>query len=186
MRAIRHTENHSREADAGQEVADQILVFSADVSLEGRLHPVLDVTHAQHPAGVPADRQRAQRGAQQEIVPPQLAGGAEAQQCPQTGVQEDLAQRLAGQGEAPPAVVVQEGEEVQQTLAVQLGEMHGRGGDREQGSEKERASRLVAGSPCYGATVCLRSEYSVAWIHNTSPATHWSLAHIRCWRGGLF
>jgi len=119
-----HSTN-SREADAGQEATDQTLVLSADAPLEGGLHPVLDVAHLPDAAGVPADGQGAQRGPQHKVVLPQLAGGAEDQHGPQPGVPEDLAELPAGQRQAPPFVLVQEGEEVQQTLAVQLDELHG-------------------------------------------------------------
>lgn len=111
-------------ADAIQEGADQILMLAADVLLEGALQPVLDVAHLQHPAGVPADGQTPQRGPQHKVVPSELTRGAEVKQSPETRVQEDLPQLKTGKRQAPAAVFVQEGEEVEQTLAVELSEMH--------------------------------------------------------------
>lgn len=108
----------------GQEGADQASVTPADVLLEGALQPVLNVANL-HPARVPANSQVAQRRAQHKVVLPQLGRGAEVEQTPQLGVQEDLAQLAAGQREAPATVLVQEGEKVQEALAVELGDVHG-------------------------------------------------------------
>lgn len=44
---------------------------------------------------------------------------------PEPGVQEDLTQLAAGKGQTLSAVVVQEGEEVEETFMVELGEKHG-------------------------------------------------------------
>lgn len=120
----RTTHKHSHVADMGQESADQAFMIAADILLKRALQPVLDVAHL-HPAGVPANSQVAQRGSQHKVVPPQLTQGAEVEQIPELGVQEDLAQLMTGKGQTPSAVLVQEGEKVEETFAVELGEMHG-------------------------------------------------------------
>lgn len=113
----------------GQESADQALMFTADVLLKRGLQPVLNVAHLQDPAGVPANSQVPQRGSQNEVVPPQLTRGAEVKKVPESGVQEDLSQLTTGQGQTLAAVLVQEGEKVEETFTVELGEMHGESGD---------------------------------------------------------
>lgn len=47
------------------------------------------------------------------------------EQVPEAGVEVDLAQLTTGEGQTSPAVLVQEGEKVEETLAVELSEMHG-------------------------------------------------------------
>lgn len=123
---------HSRAADLTQEGADQTFVTPADVPLKRAFQPVLDVAHLD-PAGVPGDAQATQRGSQHKVVLPQLTRGAEAQQGPQLRVQEDLAQPTAGEGQALTAVLVQEGEKMEETLVIQLGEVHGLRGREEKG-----------------------------------------------------
>lgn len=115
---------HSHAADMSQEGANQTFMTPADIPLKRAFQPVLDVAHLD-PAGVPGDVQGAQRGSQHKVVLPQLTQGAEAQQGPQLGVQEDLAQPTAGEGQALTAVLVQEGEEVEETLVIELREVHG-------------------------------------------------------------
>lgn len=134
---------HSHVADVRQEGADQAGVTPADVPLKGALHPVLDVANL-HPAGVPAHSQVAQRRAQHKVVLPQLRRGTEVEHVPQLGVQEDLAQLAARQREAPATVLVQEGEEVEEALAVELGDVHGEGpqSEREASSACWRAATM--------------------------------------------
>lgn len=115
---------HSRAADMSQEGADQTLMTPADIPLKRAFQPVLDVADLD-PAGVPADAQVAQRSSQHKVVLPQLRQGDEAQRGPQLGVPEDPAQLSAGEGQALAAVPVQEGEEVEETLVVELREAHG-------------------------------------------------------------
>jgi len=100
------THEHSHAADTGQESADQALVFTADVLLKRALQPVLNVAHLQDPAGVPADRQVTQRGSQHKVVPRQLTRGAEAEESPEAGVQEGLAQLMTGKGQTPSVALV--------------------------------------------------------------------------------
>lgn len=107
-----------------QEGANQTFMTPAEIPLKRAFQPVLDVAHFD-PAGVPGDVEAVQRGSQHKVVPPQLTQGAEAQQGPQLGVQEDLAQPTAGEGQALTAVLVQEGEEVEETLMIELCEVHG-------------------------------------------------------------
>lgn len=116
---------HSHIADLGQESADQFLMFAADVLLKGALQPVLNVTNLQDPAGVPAYTQATQRGSQHKVVLSELTGRAEVEQIPQAGVQEDFSQLTTGEGQSHAAVLVQEGEKVEETFAVELCEMHG-------------------------------------------------------------
>lgn len=123
---------HSRAADMSQEAADETFVTPADVPLKGAFQPVLDVAHLD-PAGVPADAQVAQRSSQHKVVLPQLGQGDKAQHGPQLGVQEDPAQLTAGEGQALTAVPVQEGEEVEETLVVELCEVHGLRAERRRG-----------------------------------------------------
>lgn len=47
------------------------------------------------------------------------------EQRPQPRVQEDRTETVAGEGQAPPAIFVQEGEEVKEAFTVELGEEHG-------------------------------------------------------------
>lgn len=96
----------------------------ADIPLERALQPVLNVAHLD-PAGVPGDGQEAQRRSQHKVVLPQLRQGDKAQHGPQLRVQEDLLQLTAGEGQALTAVLVQEGEEVEETLVIELREVHG-------------------------------------------------------------
>lgn len=115
---------HSHAADMSQEGADETFVSPADVPLKRALQPVLNVAHL-HPAGVPGDGQVAQRRSQHKVVLPQLRQGSKAEQGPQLRVHEDPVQLTAGEGQALPAVLVQEGEEVEETLVVELCEVHG-------------------------------------------------------------
>lgn len=96
----------------------------ADIPLKRALQPVLNVAHLD-PAGVPGDGQVAQRRSQHKVVLPQLRQGDKAQCSPQLWVQEDLVQLTAGEGQALTAVLVQEGEEVEETLVIELCEVHG-------------------------------------------------------------
>lgn len=131
----------------GQESADHALMFTADVLLKRALQPVLDVAHLQDPAGVPANAQVTQRGSQHEVVPPQFTRGAEVEQIPEAWVQEDLTQPATGKGQTPPAVLVQEGEKVEETFAVELDELHGEPfRDRKRGLVPEAAIGLLVGS----------------------------------------
>lgn len=107
-----------------QEGADQTFMAPADIPLERAFQPVLNVAHLD-PAGVPGDGQVAQRRSQHKVVLPQLRQGDKAQHGPQLRVQEDLVQLTAGEGQALTAVLVQEGEEVEETLVVELCEVHG-------------------------------------------------------------
>lgn len=109
----------------GQESADQFLVFTADVLLKGSLQPVLNVTNLLDPAGEPAYTQATQRGSQHKVVPSELTGRAEVEQSPQPGVQEDFPQLTTGERQSHAAVLVQEGEKVEETFAVELRQMHG-------------------------------------------------------------
>lgn len=47
------------------------------------------------------------------------------EQIPEAGVQEDLTQLMTGEGQIPTAVLVQEGEKMEEAFAVELGEVHG-------------------------------------------------------------
>lgn len=138
----------------GQEGADESFVAPADVPLEGAFQPVLNVAHLD-PAGVPGHAQVAQRRSQHKVVLPQLRQGDKAQHGPQLGVQEDPVQPTAGEGQGLAAVLVQEGEEVEETLVVELREVHV-SGQREEGrpicwwrqarcsdSNKEPVERIV-------------------------------------------
>lgn len=130
----RVTHKHSHVADMSQECADQSFVFTANVLLKRALQPVFDVAHLQHPAGVPANGQVMQRRSQHKVVPPQLTGGAEVEHIPQAGVQEDLTELETGERQTPPAVLVKEGEKVEETFMVELAEMHDEPShDRERG-----------------------------------------------------
>lgn len=90
---------------------------AADAPLEGALKPVLNAAHL-HLAGVPADGQATQCWAQKKVVLLELSEGMEVQQRPKCGVLKHIMELRAGTGEALPAVLVQEGEEVQQALPV--------------------------------------------------------------------
>lgn len=114
---------HSRAADMSQEGADEAFVTPADVPLKRAFQPVLRVAHLD-PAGVPGDGQVAQRRSQHKVVLPQLRQGDKAQHRPQIRVQEDLVQLAAGEGQALTAVLVQEGEEVEETVVSELSEVH--------------------------------------------------------------
>lgn len=70
------------------------------------------------------------------------------EQIPEPGVQEDPTQLTTGEGQTPPAVLVQEGEKVEETFTVELAEMHGElsqgrkrprpcGGDRPAGKQQQ-------------------------------------------------
>lgn len=104
----------------------------ADVPLKRGLQPLLHVAHLD-PAGVPGDGQVAQRRSQHKVVLPQLRQGDKAQHGPQLRVQEDLLQLTAGEGQALTAVLVQEGEEVEETLVIELREVHGLRAERGRG-----------------------------------------------------
>lgn len=97
---------------------------AADAPLEGALKPVLNVAHL-YTAGVPADGQAAQCWAQKEVVLLELSQGTEVQQRPKCRILKHIMELGAGPGKALPAVLVQEGEEVQQALPVELGYVHG-------------------------------------------------------------
>lgn len=165
----------------GQEGADQAGVTPADVLLEGAFHPVLDVAHL-YPARVPANRQVAQRRAQHKVVLPQLRRGAEVEPSPQPGVQEDLAQLAACQREAPATVLIQEGEKVQEALAVELGDVHGErpqserppwpAGERQQWACSPYCVAQIhdaSGTCCRPCTYKAR-EHHLFWEDNCSPA----------------
>lgn len=102
----------------GQESADQALVFAADVLLKWTLQPVLNVADLQDPAGVPANAQATQWRSHHKVVLSELTRGAEVKQVPEAGVEEDLTQLMTGKGKTPPAVLVQEGEKVEETLTI--------------------------------------------------------------------
>ena len=97
---------------------------AADVPLEGALEPVLDAAHL-HAAGVPADGEAPERRAQEEVVLLELCEGTKVQQGPQCRVLKHVLELGAGPGKVLPAVLVQEGEEVQQALPIELGDVHG-------------------------------------------------------------
>lgn len=97
---------------------------AADAPLEGALEPVLDAAHL-HTARVPADGQAPEHWAQDEVVLLEFCEGAKMQQGPECRVLKHILELGAGPGEVLPAVLVQEGEEVQQALPVELGDMHG-------------------------------------------------------------
>lgn len=103
---------------------------AADAPLEGALEPVLNAAHL-HAAGVPADGEAPERRAQEEIVLLEFCEGAKVQQGPECWVLEHVLELGACPGQVPPAVLVQEGEEVQQALPVELGDVHGEGGHTE-------------------------------------------------------
>lgn len=151
----------------------------ADVLLEGALQPVLDVAHF-HPARVPANRQVAQRRAQHKVVLPQLRRRAEVEQIPQLRVQEDFAQLAAGQRKTPPTVLVQEGKKVEETLAVELGDVHG----ERCGGQNERPRW-----PATGLLVSGNNEPAarIVWPRYMMPQAHAAgLAHIRPGSAGYF
>lgn len=131
---------HSRAADVSQEGADEAFVAPADVPLKRGLQPLLHVAHLD-PAGVPGDGQVAQRRSQHKVVLPQLRQGDKAQHGPKLRVQEDLLQLAAGEGQALTAVLVQEGEEVQETLVIELCEVHGLRAEREEGAPSAGGDR---------------------------------------------
>lgn len=97
---------------------------AADAPLEGALEPILDAAHL-HAAGVPADGEAPERWAQEEVVLLEFCEGAKMQQGPECRVLKHGLELGAGPGEVLPAVLVQEGEEVQQALPVELGDVHG-------------------------------------------------------------
>lgn len=107
-----------------EEIINQALVLAADAPLEGALEPVLDATHL-HSAGMPTDGQAAQCRAQPEVVFLELCEGMEVQQGPEGGVLKHISELGASPGETLPTVLVQEGEEAQQTLPIELGYVHG-------------------------------------------------------------
>jgi hypothetical protein len=124
-------QSHSAQGQGGlpvahlqEEIINQALVLAADAPLEGALEPVLDAAHL-HTAGMPTDGQAAQRRAQPEVVFLELCERMEVQQGPEGGVLKHISELGASPGEAPPAVLVQEGEETQQTLPIELGYVHG-------------------------------------------------------------
>lgn len=180
MRARREARHeHLHAADVGQEGADQAGVAPADVLLEGALQPVLDVAHF-HPARVPANSEVAQRRAQHKVVLPQLRRRAEVEQIPQLRVQEDFAQLAAGQRKTPPTVLVQEGKKVEETLAVELGDVHG----ERCGGQNERPRW-----PATGLLVSGNNEPAarIVWPRYMMPQAHAAgLAHIRPGSAGYF
>lgn len=97
---------------------------AADAPLEGALEPVLNAAHL-HAAGMPADGEAPEGWAQEEVVLLEFCEGTEVQQGPECGVLKHVLELGAGPGEVLPAVLVQEGEEVQQALPVELGDVHG-------------------------------------------------------------
>lgn len=99
-------------------------MLATDAPLEGALKPVLNTAHL-YPAGMPADGQAAQCWAQKEVVLLELSERMEVQQRPKCRVLKHIMELGAGPGEALPAVLVQEGEEVQQALPIELGYVHG-------------------------------------------------------------
>ena len=96
---------------------------AADVPLEGALEPVLDAAHL-HAAGVPADGEAPERWAQEEVVLLEFCEGTKVQQGPECRVLKHILELGAGPGKVLPAVLVQEGEEVQQALPIELGDVH--------------------------------------------------------------
>ena len=107
-----------------EEIIDQTLMPAADGPLEGALEPVLNTAHL-HATRVPADGEAPEGWAQQEVVLLEFYEGVKVQQGPECGVLKHVLELGAGPGKVLPAVLVQEGEEVQQALPVELGEMHG-------------------------------------------------------------
>ena len=99
-------------------------MLAADAPLEGALEPVLNAAHL-HAAGVPTDGEAPERWAQEEVVLREFCEGAKVQQGPERRVLKHIPELGAGPGEVLPAVLVQEGEEVQQALVVELGDVHG-------------------------------------------------------------
>lgn len=97
---------------------------AADAPLEGAFEPVFNAAHL-HAAGVPADGEAPECGAQEEVVLREFSEGAEVQQGPERRVLKHILELGTGPGKVLPAVLVQEGEEVQQALAVELGDVHG-------------------------------------------------------------
>lgn len=112
-----------------EEIIDQALVAAADAPLEGALEPILNAAHL-HAARVPADGEAPEGWAQEEVVLLEFREGSKVQQRPECRVLKHILELGAGPGQALPAVLVQEGEEVQQALPVELGDVHGGQGPR--------------------------------------------------------
>lgn len=134
---------------------------AADAPLEGALEPVLNAAHL-HAAGVPADGEVPEHRAQEEVVLLEFCEGAKVQQGPECGVLKHVLELGAGPGEALPAVLVQEGEEVQQALSVELGDVHG--------AQQPRSVAAAQGPD----------------LPPAAPPQLWARGHIWLWNGVYF
>lgn len=102
------------------------------------------------------------------------------ERIPQSRVQEDLAQPAAAQRETPATVLVQEGEKVEETLAVELGDVHG---ERCEGQNERPAW------PATGLLVSGNNEPAarIVWPRYMMPQAHAAgRAHIRPGSAGYF